>query len=81
MFLTTGVTITRVHLVLEAVPGHVSLALTIRGQQWTCPATSLSPSVHLSAEPSSFEYKICHMDGFIQHVLSMHVFGVVSDIK
>lgn len=37
-------------LVLETVPGHVSLAPTIRGQQWTCPAASLSPwSMHLQS--------------------------------
>lgn len=44
-----------------------------------CPA--LISLQHVSEESSPLEYKGCHMNHFVQHVLSMHVFGVVSDIK
>lgn len=43
------------------------------------PSSQLVSLEHASAEPSPFGYKGCHMDHFVQHVLSMHVFGVVSD--
>lgn len=59
------------------VPGHVSLASTMRGQQWFCPAALLgqalqSPSIQVQEMPYGY---------FAQHVLSMQVFGVVGDIK
>jgi len=45
------------------------------------PSNQLAALEHVSAKPSPFEYKGCHMDYFVQHVLSMYVFRVVSDIK
>lgn len=69
------------HLAQEAAPVHVSLCPTIRGQQWTCAQQFLISLQHVSEESSPLEYKGCHMNHFVQHVLSMHVFGVVSDIK
>lgn len=45
------------------------------------PSSQFVSLEHASAKSSPFKNKGCHMDYLIQHVLSMHVFGVVTDIK